>query len=204
MTVSLPLGAAGSHVSLRKVEETDRKRIFAWRNSADVAPFMYSDHEISQSEHDRWYDALIADDDRLYWVVSLNGEPVGLANFADLDFKNKRCAWAYYLADPSVRGRGVGSFVEFWMIEYAFNVLNLQKLWCEVILTNEAVWRLHMTHGFQREALFRGHVVKAGTPVDVVGLGLLAEDWRAIRPAARERLIDKGYATETLDTPIPD
>ena len=74
--------------------------------------------------------------------------PVGLANPYDIDCCNQRCAWAYYLADPSVRGLGVGSFVEYWMLEYVFEALKFAKLWCEVLVSNEPVWRLHETFGF--------------------------------------------------------
>ena len=75
----------------------------------------------------------------------------------------------------------------------AAHVLGLTKLWCEVLLSNEAVWRLHEAHGFKREALFREHVVKNGAPVDVVGLGLLARDWAEKREAMAAKLRAKGY-----------
>ncbi len=118
---------------------------------------------------------------------------MGLANLSDIDRANGRCAWAYYLADPGIRGLGVGSYVEFWVIQHVFGVLGLTKLWCEVLLSNEAVWRLHEAHGFKREALFREHVVKNGAPVDVVGLGLLARDWAEKREAMAAKLRAKGY-----------
>jgi hypothetical protein len=50
--------------------------------------------------------------------------------------------------------------------------------------------------GFQREALFRQHVMKNGQYQDVVGLGLLAEDWPALRPALKARLEAKGYQVD--------
>jgi hypothetical protein len=37
-------------------------------------------------------------------------------------------------------------------------------------------------------------VVKGGQPQDAVGLGLLAGDWAAVRPAMVERLARLGYA----------
>ena len=45
--------------------------------------------------------------DRRYWIIEVNDEPVGLINLADIDETHRRCAWAYYLASPSVRGLGV-------------------------------------------------------------------------------------------------
>ncbi len=185
-----------TEVRLRDVLEGDRERLLTWRNSPEVAAYMYSDHEISRAEHDRWFDTALKDPRRRYWIIEANGEPVGLANLADIDRVNGRCAWAYYLASPSVRGLGVGSFVEFWMIEHVFRAEGLNKLWCEVLVSNEGVWKLHETYGFVREALFRQHVVKNGVHADVVGLGLLASDWVERRPAMAQRLRDKGFAIE--------
>jgi UDP-4-amino-4,6-dideoxy-N-acetyl-beta-L-altrosamine N-acetyltransferase len=109
---------------------------------------------------------------------------------------HRRCAWAYYLASSTVRGQGVGSFVEFWVIEQVFTTLGLNKLWCEVLVSNESVWRLHELYGFQREALYRQHVLKNGHEVDVVGMGLLARDWSYRREAMAQRLLDKGFQIE--------
>jgi UDP-4-amino-4,6-dideoxy-N-acetyl-beta-L-altrosamine N-acetyltransferase len=181
-------------VRLRDVIEDDRERLLAWRNSPDVSAYMYSDHKIGHEEHDHWFDVARHDSRRRYWIIEADGEPVGLANLADIDLVHRRCAWAYYLASPKVRGLGVGSFVEFQIIEYVFGQLGLNKLWCEVLISNESVWRLHELYGFQREALFRQHVVKQGHEVDVIGLGLLASDWALRRDAMAERLRAKGYA----------
>lgn len=182
-----------TRIILRDLIEADRTRIHAWRNSPEVAAYMYADHPITTAEHDRWFDGLAGDVRRQYWIIEVNDEPVGLANLVNIDRTTGRCDWAYYLASPAVRGLGVGSFVEFWVIDYVFSVLGLRKLWCEVLLSNEAVWGLHLMHGFEREALYRAHVIKNGEPADVVGLGLLAEDWASRRPAMRERLLAKGF-----------
>ena len=180
-------------VTLRDLTQADRECLYQWRNSPQVAAYMYSDHPISPDEHALWFDALAGDSRRRYWIIEADGLAVGLANLADIDRGHQRCAWAYYLADPSVRGLGVGSFVEFWVIDHVFNTLGLNKLWCEVLASNEAVWTLHLTYGFQREALYRQHVIKDGHFRDVIGLGLLASDWPSLRPAMKARLEAKGF-----------
>jgi UDP-4-amino-4,6-dideoxy-N-acetyl-beta-L-altrosamine N-acetyltransferase len=185
-------------VQLRPLDPADSERLYAWRNSPEVAAFMYTDHQITPGEHARWFAGIAGDPRRDYRIIEVDGEPAGLANFADIDPVQGRASWAYYLADPSVRGKGVGGYVEFLMIERAFGEpdhggLGLRKLWCEVLVTNEPVWKLHQKFGFRQEALLRAHVVKAGQPIDVVGLGLLAEEWPAVRPAMTERLKRLGY-----------
>lgn len=180
-------------VSLRDLTPEDKDRLFVWRNSEAVRPYMYTDHLIGRDEHERWFAGIPGDARRRYWVIELEGQPVGLANLYDIDRANHRCAWAYYLAEPSTRGLGLGSFVEFWVIEQVFGPLGLTKLWCEVLVSNEAVWKLHERHGFKQEACFRQHIWRGDDPQDVYGLGLLAEDWPARREEMAARLIEKGF-----------
>jgi UDP-4-amino-4,6-dideoxy-N-acetyl-beta-L-altrosamine N-acetyltransferase len=184
-------------VTLRALEDGDSERLHAWRNSPEVAAYMYTDHAISADEHARWFAGLKGDPRRAYWIIEADGAPVGLANFYDIDRLHGRAAWAYYLADPAIRGKGVGGYVEYWMISQAFGAMALRKLWCEVLASNEAVWRLHQKFGFREEARFRSHVLKAGQPQDVLGLGLLAEEWATARPAMAERLQRMGFAVPT-------
>jgi UDP-4-amino-4,6-dideoxy-N-acetyl-beta-L-altrosamine N-acetyltransferase len=191
-------------VTLRAVAAGDRQRLRDWRNSPEVAAYMYSDHPIGAAEHDRWFDGLAGDPRRRYWVIQADGEPVGLTSLTDIDPIQGRGTIARYLGVPAVRGRGVGAAAEFKVIDHAFTRLGLRKIWSEVLESNAVAWGLHLANGFQREALLRAHVVKGGAPRDVVGLGLLAEDWRAHRPQARERLILKGYDGAALDAPLSD
>ena len=185
-------------VRLRPLALADADRVLAWRNSPEVARWMYGDGNISASDHARWIDGVLAAaasprPDRLYWIVEVDGAGVGVANLVRIDRGLSACEWAYYLADPSVRGRGVGSAVEYAVIRHVFGGLGLRTLRCEVFVENTAVIALHEAFGFRRQALLRAHVVKGGEERDVVRLALKADDWREAEPAARARLLAKGY-----------
>jgi UDP-4-amino-4,6-dideoxy-N-acetyl-beta-L-altrosamine N-acetyltransferase len=175
-------------VRLRLVEPADSARLLAWRNSPEVSAHMYTDHTIRQAEHDRWFADATAAPDRRYWIIEAEGEAVGLANLARIDRAASRCEWAYYLGEPSTRGKGLGALVEYLVLGYVFETLWLNKLWCEVLVENAAVVKLHESFGFTREALFRDHVVKNGRFQDVVGLGLLRREWPAAKAAIEARL----------------
>ncbi len=190
-------------VTLRPLAAGDGARVLGWRNSEAVAPYMYSEHQITAAEHAGWLARALeegagADGDRRLWIIGLDGAGVGLANLARIDRANSKCEWAYYLADPATRGRGVGSVVEFLVLGFVFERLGLNRLWCEVLVENEAVWGLHERFGFVREALLRAHVRKAGVFRDVVGLGMLGADWPAAKAAALARLGAKGVGEAEL------
>ncbi len=196
-------------VRLRPLTAGDGETVLAWRNSEAVAPFMYSEHRITPQEHAAWLARALEeggrpDGDRRFWIIELDGAGVGLANLARIDAANGKCEWAYYLADPATRGRGVGSVVEYLVLCFVFERLGLNRLWCEVLVENEAVWALHERFGFVREALLRAHVKKAGVFRDVVGLGMLAADWPAAKAAALARLAAKGVDEAQLATALAE
>jgi UDP-4-amino-4,6-dideoxy-N-acetyl-beta-L-altrosamine N-acetyltransferase len=180
-------------VALRPMAAGDRDRVLAWRNAPHVAAYMYTEGQIAPEAHARWFAATLASPDRRYWIIEADDAAVGVAALTWIEAESRRCEWAYYLGEPSTRGQGVGSAVEFMVIEHVFGPMGLNKLACEVLTENESVWKLHMAFGFVREALYRDHVWKAGRFQDVIGLSLLARDWPAARPAAVERLQAKGY-----------
>ncbi len=180
-------------VELRPLAPEDRDRLLDWRNSPAVARYMFADAAITPEEHARWFAGIAGDARRAYWIIEIDGAPAGLANLYDIDRANRRCTWGSYLAEPKMRGKGVGSYVEYLIIDRVFGELGLEKLWCEVLAFNEVAWKLHLSFGFQIEARLRRHVVNAGEPQEVLGLGLLREDWARVRPAQRERLTAKGY-----------
>jgi UDP-4-amino-4,6-dideoxy-N-acetyl-beta-L-altrosamine N-acetyltransferase len=174
-----------TEVKLRDLRAGDKDTILAWRNSPEVARYMYTQHRISQEEHDRWFAGIAGDPTRRYWIVVADGIDVGLVSLNDIDYDHRRCSWAFYLAHPSVRGKGVGSAVEETVLAYVFDTLEMNKLCCEVLDENARVVQLHERFGFVREGLLREHVILSDGPADVVVLGLLRREWRERGPATQ-------------------
>ncbi len=180
-------------VQLRPLTSEDSAQVLRWRNSPEVAAHMYSDHAISDSEHDRWLEAALSAGDRAYWIILYDQAAIGLANIVRIDLAARRCEWAYYLGSADTRGKGIGAAVEYIVLDHVFGTRGLNKLWCEVFVENEAVWKLHESFGFQREAHLRQHIYKRGRFLDVYGLGLLAADWDRVRPSVEARLQARGH-----------
>jgi UDP-4-amino-4,6-dideoxy-N-acetyl-beta-L-altrosamine N-acetyltransferase len=173
-----------SAIGMRPMALGDIVRVREWRNLPEIAQYMYSDHQSAETAHARWFGNAVTDPTRRYWIIELDGTPVGLANLYDIQLAHRRAYWAFYLASPEVRGRGVGSFAERYVIRHAFVDLGLEKLCCEVLATNAAVVKMHQRYGFQVDGTLRKHVVKHGERVDVVTMSLLRDDWAASRWAA--------------------
>jgi UDP-4-amino-4,6-dideoxy-N-acetyl-beta-L-altrosamine N-acetyltransferase len=175
-------------ISLREVRDDDKQILRNWRNLPEVSLYMYNDHIITPEEHEEWFRTALKDPKRKYWIIVYDNRDVGLVNLYDIDAKNRRCYWAFYLADQATRGKGLGGFVEFRILEHVFKEMKLEKLCCEVLAPNSAVVDLHKGFGFVQEGYFRRHIHKSSGIEDVVALSILAEEWEAKRDEVHKRL----------------
>ncbi len=179
-------------IALRGLRPDDRDRIRNWRNMPMVARYMYTDREITEDEHRRWFDRVLDDPTCRYWIITCDDADVGLACITGIDRAHSRCSWAFYVADADLRGRGVGSVVEYSVLSHVFDTLGLEKLCCEVLDLNAPVIEMHKRFGFIEEGRLRRHIRKGATWHDVIMLAMLRDGWVANKPAIEERLAAKG------------
>jgi UDP-4-amino-4,6-dideoxy-N-acetyl-beta-L-altrosamine N-acetyltransferase len=177
---------------LRPLAAEDSPTLLRWRNLPEIARHMYTDHTISPEEHAAWFERALRRDDARYRVIVADGVDVGLVNLTEIDRRQRTCSWAFYIAEPSARGKGVGAFTEYTTLETVFAEIGFRKLSCEVLDSNPAVLAMHERFGFVREGRFREQIEKAGDPVDVHRLGILAREWSRVRDGHREALLAKG------------
>lgn len=173
-------------IDIRPAVAADEARLEAWRALPEAWAALSADPLLGGPEDEP---AL----ERQDWIIEADGAPIGLISLYELDRRNARGAFAAYVAAPEPNGPGIEAFAEYWLLEYAFEGLKLAKLWSETPLSEAPACRRRLGFGFTREACLRGHLVKDGAPVDVLGLGILAADWRARRPAMAEQLRRRGY-----------
>ena len=173
--------------SVRPVDFNDMEMMRQWRNSPDVAKYMYTDQHISCGAQEKWFRGMLVDKTKLYWIIELDNVPVGVANLYDIDFDNRKCMWAFYIADPNTRGQGLGNFAEHFLMNYAFEELCLNRLSCTVLTTNVPVILRHTTKfHFRKEAYFHQYIIKDGKAVDVVEVAMLRSEWDLVKDDIRK------------------
>ena len=161
---------------LRPLQESDLEMVLSWRNSERVRANMYTDHIISLEEHQTWVKKIKDEPTVDYLICEFQNHPIGLVNFTNIDKNNNKCYWGFYLGETATP-LGGGVAMEFLSLEYAFEILNIRKLCCEVFYFNEQVVKLHKKFSFQEEGCFKKHIYKNLEYQDVICLALFQEDW---------------------------
>jgi len=158
-------------INLKELTKDDLELVRQWRNSKEVAVYMYTENYISKDQQIKWFEKINWDNSK-YWVIEYDGKKLGLASINFIDRTLQSCYWAFYLGDTSVRGAGIGAKVEYNVLRFVFDELALNKLRCEVFVTNDKVIKMHEKFGFRREAYYREHCIKNNEKLDVVGLAI--------------------------------
>lgn len=172
--------------SLRPVGDDDLQLMLLWRNAPAIRDNMYTRHEISEEEHLRWWSRTKSSEAHRYLMYEWDSEPLGVVGFNNIDNTNQNASWAFYAA-PEAK-KGTGSRMEFLALDYVFNELKLNKLYCEVLDFNTSVIRLHQKFGFTVEGIFRQQHRRDEAFCDIYRLGILATEWEAIRPSLQAKL----------------
>lgn len=170
-----------SDVNFIEINEGDLETIRKWRNSSEVGKYMYTDNVISSDQQKNWFEKISLEENSRYWMIEYQGKKLGLVYIIDIDTYNSKCYWGFYLGDTSIRGEGIGKKVEFKLLNYVFDNLELNKLCGEVLNFNKRVLEMHSKFGFKEEGLLRQHVKKNSEFIDVTTIGLLKDEWKDIK-----------------------
>ena len=160
--------------SLRPLEKEDLSCILVWRNHPDIRRYMFTQHEITESEHLQWYVKASRDVTKQLLIFEVNKVAKGFMQF-DIDELNNCADWGFYMSPNATRGFGFS--MGQLGLEYAFNQLELNKLSGQAIAYNLSSIRFHLSLGFSQEGLRRKQYQNDKKHYDIFLFGLLKWDW---------------------------
>jgi len=175
-------------IKLREIKKSDIEQIRIWRNSVDVSKYMYTSNVITKTQQEQWFNNTQNDNSAKYWIIEYDSKDLGLVSLTGITQTLSSCYWAFYLGDTSLRGVGIGAKVEYTVLKYVFDELNLNKLRCEVLTFNDNVIKMHEKFGFRREGFYREHCIKDGKKLDAVGLAITKSEWSNLKKGIYERI----------------
>ncbi len=171
-----------------------REQIRRWRNSTSVSQYMLTNHTISPEEHSKWIAHLRTTTTAKAWVIRADGNPVGLVSLNNIDVEEHTAEWGMYLADPSVRGKGVGSAVLYQLLEYAFNTLHLRLISTSVLDNNPTAVHLYEKFGFRVDPAKKQSLVREGKTIGVMTMALSRDLWAQTKQSLQEEITQKETA----------
>ncbi|WHH58339.1 UDP-4-amino-4,6-dideoxy-N-acetyl-beta-L-altrosamine N-acetyltransferase [Petroclostridium sp. X23] len=170
-----------------------------WRNSPDVYRYLFSHYFITPEQQQSWYENLLRDKSKLYMMVieKKDMKPVGLVWLNNIDNLHRTAEWGFFMGSKEGRNAGYAVEAEYLLIKYAFEYLNLHRLYGHVFTFNKKVISMHKRFGFQLEGILREHVYHEGEYKNVAVVGLLKQEYFAQQPVYK-KMIDMFRKSSTF------
>lgn len=162
------------------VDEKLVELVRRWRNSKNINQYMITNHYISKEEHHRWLTNLKTKKYAKVWVIKYRDNPIGLAYLTNIDYEKKSTEWGFYIADESVRGKGIGSTTLYKLMEYVFETLRFQKMNTQVLETNTIALKLYEKFGFTKDERKKKFLNREGVRLNIIYMTILHEKWKSI------------------------
>lgn len=168
------------------MEEKDLEMVLSWRNDPDVRNNMYTSHEIAYLEHLKWWKRESINPTSILLIAEISEQPVGVVTFTNIRKDYHSATWAFYSSNTSVRG--VGTHMETAALHYAFTILDLNRLECEVLDFNYSVVNFHRKFGFELEGIKRKAFCRNNSYHDIYCLSILKQDWQYSQSSVYKKL----------------
>ncbi|KMJ44703.1 GNAT family N-acetyltransferase [Xenorhabdus khoisanae] len=116
----------------------------------------------------------IKDQGDIEFVAEVNGKVVGtIGLFTHANPRRRHAVGIGIGVDAAYAGKGIGSKLMAFVIDYAFNWLGCIRIELEVFVDNEKAIALYTKFGFEVEGIRRMQSLKNGQYCDVMGMALI-------------------------------
>ncbi len=170
----------GKRVYLRPIEEHDLDLFYTqalWdkegrRLTGTQAVF-------SRNGVQNWFERISTDTTRVDLVICLheNDQPIGDLSMLEIDNQNRKAIVRISIFDSACWGSGFGTEAMSLLIDYGFNILNLNRIGLDVFAYNERGIKSYKKLGFKEEGRIRQDLFYDGEYHDSILMGVLKDEY---------------------------
>ena len=132
---------------------------------------------INIEDQQKWYESIPSNE--LYMMLEFESQVIGVGCYTEINWIGRSLNISGSI-DKRFRKLDVVKNSFSCGLDFAFEILNMQRVGAEVLETNVAAKHLEVVHlGFKIEGRRRKAVYKSGRYYDSIVLGLLREEWES-------------------------
>jgi len=163
-------------IFLRALEEADLERTHRWHNDPELYSSLINAFRfVSKSAELEWLrrkTGYASNEVNLAICLRANGEHIGNLYLGHIDWVARKALLGVFIGRADHRGKGYGQEAIQQLLSHAFQDLNLNRVFLEVLADNAAAIKVYQKCGFVVEGRLRGHAFKNGSSKDVVIMGI--------------------------------
>ncbi len=169
----------GSNVYLRILEKTDIQTTQRWINDPLISDIMGYLPVMSYENQINWYDNFKDDNTRFIFAICKlsNNEHIGNVGLGKINYISRHCMFNIFIADNSYKSKGIGTEATKLILEFAFNRLNMNKVYLQTSERFIEANKMYQKIGFKKEGVLREHYYSNGNYEDKVIYSILKREY---------------------------
>ncbi len=172
---------AGATIRLRPLEKRDIELKVKWYNDPQVNKTLILNEDLELAKSLEWFDKAKNDDSRQDFIIETkDGEPIGLTGLLGIDRVHGTAECFCVIGEKRFWGKGIGTQVHSLLIQWAFDELNLHKIWALIYTNNPAIIKIIEKLGFKIEGTLREEKYISGKRIDLFRIGVLRNEFKPL------------------------
>lgn len=184
MDTLVEMGLTGKKVYLRSLEEDDLKLRPKWFNDPEINRTLLMDYPISLATTLAWFRQIIPEQHRSRIDLSIcekvTDRVIGMTGLLHIDRRHVHAQLYLTIGEKEYWGQHISGEVIPMVLRYAFQDLNLNKVYLWTIVANEHARAVYERNGFVQEAFMKQHFYCRGGLQDIFQHRILKEEWMSM------------------------
>jgi RimJ/RimL family protein N-acetyltransferase len=172
-------GLTGKKIRLKALGEEDLKYILFWKNDYELANLIIS-HPLPTTEYEinDWFKKIQYDKNQiLFGIYDISSNKIlGIVRLMFIDWVSSTAEFGMFIGSNENRGKGYGKEVVNIIKNYAFNDLNLYKIYLKTLESNVKALLLWKSCGFIKEGTLKNHFWSKGKYENITLMGVFKNE----------------------------
>jgi len=169
----------GEKVYLRPLERTDADVLLPWVNDPEVTRTLLLHRPMNREAEIEFIDrAAKSEHDVVAGIVEKSTDQlIGATGLTQIDVRNRHCQFGIFIGAKDLWSKGYGTEAARLITGYAFDTLNMNRVWLHVSDNNTAGIRAYEKIGYRKEGVLRQAMYREGRYWDIISMAILLEEW---------------------------
>ncbi len=169
----------GKRIALCPLGKDDFPILFNWINEREQVIFNSPYKPVHQDCHEKWRQKIVeSNDTAIFGIRRLDdGSLVGTCQLHGIHPVHRSAELQIRIGETNERGQGFGFEAVSLLLRFAFDDLNLQRVYLHVFKDNLRAVKLYEKTGFKIEGTLRRAAFIGGAHKDILIMGLLEEEY---------------------------
>jgi len=172
----------GKKCYLSPINVEDADQYCEWLNDLEVASnLLIFNQQLSLEREKMILQNMMKNNDQIFAIVDADKDKlIGNCSIFRINERNRKAEVGIFIGDKNYLSKGYGSEALFLLVDYGFNVLNLNNIMLEVFSYNKRAITSYKKVGFKEIGRRREAIIFAGEKYDEIYMDILASDFKSV------------------------